>query len=1125
MTTIKSITAKGFKSFAKKTELVFGNNFNLVLGPNGSGKSNIIDMMCFVLGKSSAKSLRAEKSSHLIYNGGKLGQPANEAEVSIVFDNSDKEFPIADKTIKITRIVKKAGNSIYKLNNKTLNRQQIVDLLSQAKIDPDGHNIILQGDIVRFMEMRPNERREIIEEVSGISIYEDKKIKALNELEKVSTKLSEAGIILTERKAHLRELKKERDQALEYKNTEKNIKENKATYLHLQIKSKNENKQHLEAKIKTNQQEINRINSKVKELKSKINEFKIQISDINKEIEEKGEKEQVKLHKDIEELKTDLLKNSNRLENCKTEIEKINNRNTQLKIDSQELGEKIFNLKKSLQELQKNKNLNSQTESRIVKELNQIKEKYNIKDQDSIELNIDKLQSTILKLQGEKQNFLREYDKLNFQIQDIEKKLSTSSTVDLKEIKNNFKIITQSLNKSSNEDSALSLKLSNLRKELVDKNEALTKLNIQNISSKQLTLDSLATKKILGSGINGIHNIVAELGQAEKKYSLALEVAAGPRLKSIVVENDEVASKCIKYLKENKLGIATFLPLNKIKSYPTVNFGKSPGVHGLALDLVKFNPKFSKIFSYVFGSTLVVDNINTTRRIGIGTIRMVTLDGDLAETSGAMIGGHRKSRGVAFKEVNFNDKIDKLNSQVLSLKSLVSSLENQKLNNENLMYDLKKQKADLEAEIIKTERTSLPLTELNQQKQEFSKRLKEINSLLTKTEKEITDNTKTLETLKSKKQKTVNISSISNVEKQYQDIREKTFNIDSEIKNTNTQINFHQQEKDKISSILNNNIKETESFKKEVLELNKVVKENSFVLKDSEKKEKQFYSNFKSLFDKRNQITSLIQQKESNLIREEEKVRSFESKINNISLDKAKITAELEALEKENEPFKGEKIKRNVNLDELRFEIQRSEKMLNNMGNVNLRALEVYEELQKDHEKLLEKAEKLKIEQEDVLVMMNEIESNKTDLFMQTYKVIARNFQEIFATLSTKGTAHLELEDPNNPLTAGLKIRVKIAGNKYLDIKSLSGGEKTMTALAFIFSIQELQPASFYLMDEVDAALDKTNSDKLSKLISQYSKSAQYIVISHNDVIISEAEQIYGVSMQQGISKVMSLKI
>ena len=195
------------------------------------------------------------------------------------------------------------------------------------------------------------------------------------------------------------------------------------------------------------------------------------------------------------------------------------------------------------------------------------------------------------------------------------------------------------------------------------------------------------------------------------------------------------------------------------------------------------------------------------------------------------------------------------------------------------------------------------------------------------------------------------------------------------------------------------------------------------------------------------------------------------------------------------------------------------------MGNVNLRALEVYEELEKDYEKLIEKADKLKIEKEDVLVMMNEIESRKTDLFMKTFDIIAKNFKEIFSTLSTKGSAYLELENPQNPLNAGLDIKVKITSNKYLDIKSLSGGEKTLTALAFIFAIQELQPASFYLLDEVDAALDKTNSDKLSKLISQYSKNAQYIVVSHNDVIISEADQIYGVSMQQGISKVVSLKI
>ena len=213
MTIIKELRLRGFKSFPKLVEIPFDSGYNTVIGANGSGKSNLADSICFVLGKTSAKSLRAEKSANLIFHGGKKGQPAKEAQVDIVFNNEKKDFPMQTNEVKVTRIVRQNGNSIYKLNEDVVTRQQVVDLLSAAKIDPDGHNIVLQGDIVSFMEMKPEERRELIEEISGISIYEDKKQKAMNELEKVDSKLNEATIILTERETYMRELKKERDQA------------------------------------------------------------------------------------------------------------------------------------------------------------------------------------------------------------------------------------------------------------------------------------------------------------------------------------------------------------------------------------------------------------------------------------------------------------------------------------------------------------------------------------------------------------------------------------------------------------------------------------------------------------------------------------------------------------------------------------------------------------------------------------------------------------------------------------------------------------------------------------------------------------------------------------------------
>ena len=290
MTVITKLKLNGFKSFPRATEIPFEKDFSIVIGPNGSGKSNVIDAFCFVLGKSSSKSLRAEKSSNLIFNGGKKGKPAKEAEVSIYFSNEKKEFPLEDKSIKVTRIVKGSGNSVYKINDKVRTRQQVIDLLNIARIDPDGYNIVLQGDIVKFTEMRSEDRRKLVEEIAGISVYEDKKEKALSELDKVSSKLNEAEIILTEREANLRELKKERDEAKRYNEVKEQIKTNKATIFDLKIKEKDDKKYLLEKEISELSKKIESYNIEIDNLRDIINNNKDRIRDIINKLKKKVKK-------------------------------------------------------------------------------------------------------------------------------------------------------------------------------------------------------------------------------------------------------------------------------------------------------------------------------------------------------------------------------------------------------------------------------------------------------------------------------------------------------------------------------------------------------------------------------------------------------------------------------------------------------------------------------------------------------------------------------------------------------------------------------------------------------------------------------------------------------------------
>ena len=1146
MTIVKKLKVKGFKSFASPTEFEFGNGFNCVIGSNGSGKSNVIDSMVFVLGELSAKSIRAQKSSNLIFNGGKNSSPMKEAEVSIFFDNEKREFPIDSDEVKLSRFVRQNGQSIYKINDEKRTRQQVLELIKAAKIDPSGHNIIGQGDVISFTEMKTEDRRKIIEEVAGISVYEDRKEKALLELNKVDTKLNDASIILTEREVHLRELKKERDQAVKFKEIEERLRDNKATLLNFELKDREEKKLEVDKKISSYQENIGSINKNVSDIRNSINSKKDELKILNKNIEEKGEKEQIQIQKEIEDLKTTLVKDKSKLENYENEIKKIKERISQLRKSSEELKQKIDSLHKE-KKLQEEKiiSLNKQ-ELSLKEDINKFKKNNNLEEDFNLEVldkEIEEKQNNLLKNKEERGSLLINKERIEAELSRITNILFVENKNEIKELREKFKDITKELNQKVGENSIISSQLSSLRTKLVITNEELIKLKAKDFTIKESLSGNLSIKKILSLKIKGVYGTISDLGKVDSKYSLALEVAAGQRINSIVVKDDEIAANCINVLKENRLGVATFLPLNKINEKiikeEIKKLSNSTGVQGLAINLISYSKEFSNVFSYVFGDTLVVDDIEKARKIGVGRARMVTLEGDLFEQSGAIIGGYRQKKFAAFKEKQFDDDIIKFEKETLSIKSTISSLEDKKIELEESIIKLKDKKSEFEAEIIKFER-SYQISDINkirESKDKLNDDLRKINMQSKEFDNLLNSLSRDLENIKIKrdkikeKEKQVRNPEISNKLKEFEqtkeDIKVQIAKTETELKNIINQVNtIYNPEKEKTEKIIKDHEKEIILFSDELSKLKSTVENNIKILKEKEKQEKEFFSEYKSMFARRNNITEEIQKNEGSISNEDFKLKEINTRLNEISLKRAKIIAEFESIQKEFDNFKEAKIRRSITSDELKSEISEYENEIKKIGNVNLRALEVYENIEKEYQKLLDKIDVIKREKEDIFKLMYEIEGKKQDIFMKTFKVVEENFRNIFLSLSEKGEAFLDLEDKENPLNAGLDIKVRVSGNKYLDIKSLSGGEKTLTALAFIFALQEFRPANFYLMDEIDAALDKPNSLLLSKLISKYSKKAQYILISHNDSVICEAEQVYGISMQKnGMSKVTSLKL
>jgi len=1165
-TRINRIVMNGFKSFAKHTEMLFNGKFNCVLGPNGSGKSNVLDALCFVLGKSSAKSLRAEKSSNLIYNGGKAKQPAKHGEVSIFFDNADKVFPTEDNEVKITRVVRQNGQSVYKINDETRTRQEILDLLGIARINPDGYNIILQGDIVKFVEMHPDERRELIGEIAGISIYEEKKHKAVLELQKADERLKETEIVLVERNTYLKELKKDRDQALKYKDMNNKIKINRASYLKLQIDKKNNEKEDLQQKLDNAHKELEKINNAIEKLKSDNKEKRLEIDNITKEIEEKGEIEQVNLNKAVETLKIDLARKHSRTDAVKNELARLNHRRNDLKDGTKEIEDKIKQLEQEKKEMQQEIEEKKKERNSIANRIKEFKEKNNLDNVGEIEKQVEEIdkKSEVLEKEANESRenqhgLIREKDRIIHEITTLDAQLNKVLDIEkenkkqIEELDSNrkeFKKSTLELNKNLDEDSRIAAQISAARNKINAKEEELSKLKARQLSAREMSYADVSIKRILElkNKKGGIYGTVAELGNADSKYALALEIAAGQKIKNVVVEDDKTASECIKYLKDNKLGVVAFLPLNKLKSKPIEaevrNLSKSNGSHGLAINLMNFDTKFKNVFEYVFADTIVVDSIDVARRLGIGNAKYVSLDGDLAEKSGAMIGGYRLKRkhSMGFLEKDIAEEIGKHEHELKELNGTANSLQEKRLENEGIIASLRTKKAALEGEVIKMEKSlhldSSDMEASKGKKDTLQKFQKDVDDKIRLVEEKISSLNKELALIKSEKHRLrASIAQLRNpallaelnaFEEKHREFNEGLIKIDSEIKARDTQSEkIYRNELEKTDKILKQIDKDEQSFNKELMQLANEIKKREDELQKKEALAQDFYAKFKGLFHKRAEVDKDIQKNDSLINGKQEESRNVEIKSNTMSLKHAEISAILAGLEMEFSQYEGIRLDLEKTEDMLKSEISRFEHMREQIGSVNMRALEIYEEVERQYHGLLEKKESLSNEREDVQKMMGEIEGKKKGMFMKVFDAVNGNFQKFFSMLTSKGAqATLVIENEENPFDAGVRINVKITGSKFLDIRSLSGGEKTMTALAFIFAIQEREPASFYVLDEVDAALDKHNSEKFARLIRQYSNNAQYVIISHNDFIISEADTLYGVSMNEhGISQVVSLKI
>ena len=952
MVFIKKLVMYGFKSFPRKTEIPFNREINIILGPNGSGKSNVSDALCFVLGRLSIKSMRAAKARNLIFLGTKSASPAKEASVEIVFENSDRTFSIDKNEISIKRIVRRNGQSIYKINNETKTRQEILSLLALAGIDPNGFNIILQGEIQNFVQMQTEERRKIIEEVSGISIYELRKQKSIKELEKTEEKVKEAMTILRERTAYMNNLKKEREQALRFKKLEKNVKIFKASIINHDLIRKKKEKEKIDLEILKKDKEKEKYKQEKLNLETEITNINSKINFINSTIQKSTGLEQEKLNQEIADLRAELT-------GMKVKLENHENRISEIDRQKQELSQAINDNEVSVKKLQKESPSITSRQKEI-----------EIKKQE-----LEKLEEQRKKFYMIKSELKSIKERLNDKNSVLQNYTSESRFL-FEQIKS---IVIELFDKNTNADKVDSLKFS-----LAEKRELLVNLNKREIELEKISY-------------------VNEL-EIEKQNTLIEKIS-----------KMDICPLCKSKMTEEHLTSI------KDETFPKIDFLKK--------EVEKSDKELSEVY----------------------------IKKDLLKNSIEQV----------------DSEISKRDSDMIKLSNIDEKKEQIKI-----LYEKIEQSKE---ELLKLEKRKKILEEI------FDKN--------------------------------------TNIEQKYEIARVEIQEVSLRNKeNVNSEISSKLRELERSKILLKQLSRNEEDRNDELQEIKKIMKEKERLLENKKKQEEELSKKFRELISQVNLLQGKIRENELNISQKQNVLSNIEHGINNFKLEKARIGAEIEGLEMEILEFPNIQIIK-TNKESLLINLNKTREILSRIGSVNLRSLEVYDFVKKEYDIIKEKIELINKEKEGILKIIHEIDIKKKKTFVRTLNELNEIFSRNFSMLNEKSQVSLGLENRKDPFDGGVEVIVKAGHGKYFDVRSLSGGEQTMIALSLIFAIQELKPYPFYILDEIDAALDKRNSGRLAGLLQKYMKQGQYIVITHNDEIITNATTLYGISMHDGISKIISLKV
>lgn len=1165
---LESVELKGFKSFANRTKIKFDNQITAVVGPNGSGKSNIADAIKWVLGEQSVKSLRGKKMDDVIFQGADDKKPMNMAEVNLSFNNKDRALSSDYDLVKISRRIFRNGDNEYRLNGKRVRLKDIKELFLDTGIGKEGYSVIGQGRIDEILNSSNQERRNIFEEASGIATHKYRREESLKKLSKVDEDLE---IIQREWDYKNKDKNKLEIEAKNFeKYTEIESLLNEKAYLFYANKSKslNEKNKDLIEQIKilkNNQEEktreFDKINESLLPIAENIRDLENKYKNLNQSIldnEKNIDKYTNKINLDRQKLsynKKDLERNNS---DFKSYDEKFKNYELSLKNQKDKL-ENTKNIIKNLEE--KNRKLSEKKDesiallSSIQKEIERLKKEGEDLNKLIYDYDIDQKTRTIL----EKQRF--ENNKIiNEKIQELNSDLSNISK-DLSELEKEKENLSKDIEeKNTNLEKIKEKILNEINKKddlekAINQNKLSCKEEISNYKIQKSLMErnegyfysvSDFLKKTKNTEIEKLYiNTLANLITVKSGYEEIIENLIGQGLQNIVTWSKKDTREIINFVNKNKLGRITFLPLDSIKQNKKARVEEKE-VIAMAYDLVSFDSKLENIINHFLSNTVVVKNIDDAVSLSnkIKGYRIISLNLDLINTWGSMVAGVNKARKSNINILNRNKKINEIKYRINKLRNERNELlENYNSLNIELEENqrLRQKKED---ELVKANENLIDIRSIfdkkNYQKQSLIQRIDELKESLNESKEE--ENFKDIEKIKLK---------LSNVKKEDEILKEKSIensklinDLSNEIfKNKNTiEINTRD------LNILENRISEDENS---LLNLKQNIEFNQKMKKSLEESlinlEKEISACENKVFDTKERVKEDEKNKIKISMEIDEKKNSnhkllslsknIENELNEYSMKIVKFNYKLEAiskdlknLEDEIRPFISKSIEElkennyaNSSKQIKKEELFNLQKKLTQVGFFDENSKEDFEKAYKEFEFLDKQKIDLEKSKKDIEKMIKKLEEDMKDEFIKNFNIIDEKFQRIFKELFMGGKAKLSL-DSNDLLDAGIDISACPPGKSTKNISLLSGGEKSLTAVALLFAIFETNPAPFSLLDEIDAAMDESNIKRYIDYLKSLSDKTQFIMITHRQTTMQLAEKIHGVTIGDGgISKIYSI--